>query len=280
MMEKKNNSAKILHSLICSIMGIFLTLFISAFIVLIVSRLLLFSKASFYKNIISFDYSSYVTEEFYNNAESITLPTGIPFDVFNNVINNNRIYEDIYGYVDAIFDGREYTPDTSEWEAKLKENILSYLDSQQYTVTQDDEKNINDYITSIREEYCKRTQIPLFQYYVKVKVIFDKIFMAAVLGTVLGIACISFFIIKMNRWFHRGLRYIAHSMLGTVIMVTALPAFCLISGIYKRINLTPQYFYNFVMMLLTRYLQSFLFSGLILFVLWVAAVITCEKLRK
>lgn len=269
-----------LQTIISSILGFFLSLFLVSLFVLLITKVILFSKNSFYKNIISFDYSSFVTNEFYNNAESITLPTGFPPEILDGVINNSRVYEDIYGYIDAAFHKTSYTPDTDEWENKLRENIMTFLTSENYTITDDDQKSIDDYITSIREEYCSRTKIPFLNQYVALKTIYDKFFLPALGGISIVIVAILFSIFRMNHWFHRGLRYTAHSLLGTSLLLAVLPAYSLISGFYRRINLAPEYFYNFIMSLLTRYLQAFIYASIIISILWLAVVIGCEKTRK
>lgn len=280
-MKNKNHKGNgMLQTIISCILGFFLSLFLVSLFVLLITKVILFSQNSFYKNIISFDYSSFVTNEFYSNAESITLPTGFPPEILEGVINNSRVYEDIYGYIEAAFHKTSYTPDTNEWENKLRENIMTFLASENYTVTEADQKSIDDYITSIREEYSNRTKIPLLNQYVALKTIYDKFFLPALGGIIIVIGTILFSIFRMNHWFHRGLRYIAHSLLGTSFLLAVLPAYILISGFYRRINLAPEYFYNFIMSLLTHYLQAFLYASIIISILWIAVVIGCEKARK
>ncbi len=277
-MEEKIQKNR-LRFIISSIMGMFLTLFLTAFVLLPVAKYALFSENAIEKSIEKADYGNFVMESFMKNAEALTLSTGIPFEIFDNVISVEAVNKDVQRFIDSSIREESFEPDTKEWENTLENHILSFLDSEEYAITEEEEKSIQDYIASIREEYSKNIQIPLFTYYIIVKNHYDSIFpwvLFIIIAVMLGII---FFIFKINRESYKKVRYVSYSVLGSGIMIIILPAYCLVSELYRKVNVTPEYFYQFVMEFLKGVLQIFLYTGLAMIFLGVIIVFINETVR-
>lgn len=277
---RRHSSHKLMRKFICTTLTFLLSLCIVGLTVLIVIKYSCFSKGPFYNNLTSNDYYSSVQSLIYENTEALTLPTGLSLDVLHDVIDIYSIHKDVNGYIDAAFAGDKYIADTSTISYKLEQNIRAYLSKEQITPTEEQEQNITSYIDSITDEYTKGVQMPLINYYIQVKNLYNKIFIIGLIALFLLIAIMTFSIIKMNHWLHRGIRYLAYSTLSSALMVTIFPAVILTSGFYKKINLSPEYFYNFAMSYITSLFKSLIYSGISLAILSVIFIILIQILKE
>lgn len=275
----RHSSHKLMRNILCTILTFLLSLCVVGLTVLIVIKFSCFSKSSFYQNMTSNDYYNSVQSLIYENAEALTLPTGLPVEVLEEAIDIYSVHKDVNGYLDAAYTGDKYKTDTSTISFKLDQNIRDYFEKEQITPTEEQEHNIASYIESITDEYTKSVQMPLLNYFIQVKNIFNKIFIIGLITFLLIIAIISFSIIKMHHWLHRGIRYLVYGTLSSALMVTIFPAVILTSGFYKKVNLSPQYFYNFAMSYITNLFQSLIYSGISLGILSVILIIVIHILK-
>lgn len=228
-----------------------------------------FSRSTFDKNMSANHYYDSVKVDIYNDAETITIPTGLPTEILDNVFTSFKVSQDVSRYIDANLNGKSYTPDTKGMSEKLRSNIMNYLNREGLILSQEQEANIDSYIASIEKSYTDTVKMPLISEFVKARVFYQKIFFIGLAVCVLFIVLCVLMIIKMQLWFHRALRYFAYSTLATGLMTSILPLYILNSGFYKRINLSPEYFYNFVTDYITNILQTFLYFG----VAWIVITI-------
>lgn len=265
----------IIHIILAFIM--FLA-FIGLTVVLVV-RWSCFSRSSFYDNMASNDYYNYVQSDIHDNAEAITLPTGLPLEVLKDTIDLYEVHQAVNGYIDAGFTGDTYTADTKALVKRLEENIRASLTDAGITPDQEQEENIGLYLQSIADEYTKKVQMPLLSYFMKARNIYNRVFPYGIAGCLIIILITLFLIIKTNRWFHRSLRFITYSTLSAALMTAVVPAVILHSGFYKRVNLSPQYFYNFAMTYITNLFKTFLYFSLSWFILSVLLLIGIQIIK-
>lgn len=259
-----NKSQNLLRSIISFILAFLLSLSLTALTLLLVMEWSGFSRSSFYKNMSANNYYGYVKVDINNEAESTTIPIGLPADVLKNVFTSFKISQDVNGYIDAVFSGKEYTADTTEITKNLNNNIQNYFKKQGIKLTQEQENNIQPYTASIEKIYLDTVKMPLLSAFVKARTFYQKIFPIGVTACIIFTLICLFLIIRLHQWLHRALRYITYSTIAAGLMTGILPLLILNSGFYKKVNLSPQYFYNFY----TDYVTSIFTSYLYFSVFW------------
>lgn len=220
-----------------------------------------FSKSSVYRGMASSDYYSSVLTEIYDNAEAITQPTGLDLEVLNNVIQIDHVYKDVNGYIDAGFNNSIYKPDTSDIETRLDKNIRNYLTKEGISPDAEQQENIDIYIKSITDSYTGSVQMPLYQYYIKIRTLYQKIVPIAAVACFIWVALLIFLLYHLYHQKSKVLPYLVYSTTAAAFMVSLAPAYAIVTEFYKRINLSPQYFYRFAMMFLSGVFNLFLYYG-------------------
>lgn len=190
------------------------------------------------------DYYASVEEYFYQNARDMTIPSGLPPEIVNNIVDSQTIHDDIKGYVAASLKGEAYEFHTDTLKEKLTNNIYEYFRKEQLQMTQLQEETVPKYVQTIADKYVEDLKVPLVTYVPKIKQVYVKLLFGIITGVVILGGVIVFVLLRMYRWKHRGLRYIAYSTIAAAIMVAA-PAFAVrISGFYKRIGIDAKHLYN------------------------------------
>jgi len=202
-----------------------------------------------------------------DKSQSLAIPMGLKPEVFDNVFTFEETYAEGNALIHANLDGKEYIPNTSKVVDRLVSNINLYLKQNDLKVTNDQQANITTFSNIIADEYSKNLSVPYIKYYTSLRNIFSKLAYVGIPVFLLLSAFAIFLLIKMQRWIHRSLRFIAYGTLAASLMTAGLPVFLLITGSYKRLNVTPEYFYNFIVHYITESLYTFIIISLLLFVI-------------
>ena len=80
---------------------------------------------------------------------------------------------------------------------------------------------------------------------------------------------------KKNRIF----RYLAYSALSSAISVLILPAFCYITKFYRKLAISPEYVYKYILSYIENGIFIFLITGIILFVFGIVFIITSSMIK-
>jgi hypothetical protein len=232
-----------------------------------------------YRNLVDSNYYENVQTYLYATAEKITLPTGLSMEVLRDTIDIYEVHRDVNGYLEAGYRGVTYEVDTTLIESKLERNIVNYLMQEGITPDQEQNNNIDIYVKSIAAEYRDSIEMPLMNFLISGKDLYDKIFWIGIVVCIVVIAIILSLINRMNEWFHRTLRYATYSTTAAALMTALLPGLSLYSGFYKRMQLSPQYFYNFVIVYISNIFHTFLQFSMCLAIISVILMITIKSIK-
>jgi hypothetical protein len=257
-----------------------LSLFLVALTTLLIIQWSGFSRSSFYDNMSKNAYYDNLAKDIKSEAESITLPSGLPLTVLDGLFTPYSISKDVNGYVDATFKGKVFNPDTTEMESKLQNNALQALKDTGVNPTEEQQTNLKDYIVSIRNVYIDKVKVPLLSYFNQARTVYEKIFIVGVIACLICIFISTFAIIKLHRWLHRALRYLIYSTAAAGLMVGIVPWYIMNSGFYKRIHLSPEYFYNFFVDYVTNILMSFIYFSIVWLVISIVMACGVKMIKK
>ncbi len=247
-----------LRVIISSIAAFLLSMALTLITVLLVIQWSGFSRSSFYKNMSANNYYDFVMTDIYEEAEAITIPIGLPVTVLEDVLTSYGISKDVNGYIDASFRNDTYNVNTEDITEKLENNVRTYLTEAGIALDQDQETNLEAYVASVVKVYTDTVKMPLLSAFVKARNLYEKIFGISIAICAVFAAICLYMIIRLHTWLHRGLRYVTYSTISTGLMSGIMPVLVLQSGFYKKIHLSPEYFYNFFTDYVTNIFQAFL----------------------
>lgn len=258
---KENNK---LSAVICVIVSFILSLFITLITYMLATYFGLFNKAllldamnksSFYESV-----NLYTAKQ----AEDLAIPAGLDESVFDEVFSEKVTYKEGKAYLISTLNGENYSIDTSFVKKQLTININKFISDQGFGEEDYDQENVDAFVDKICSIYASNLSVPYLSYYKGITDMFTEVILWGI--PILAALCILgfLFLIKLNKWFHRALRYIAYSFLAASLMVSLMPAFLISTKKYQYLNISPAY----VNRLLSRYigqsLYTYLYSAFVL----------------
>lgn len=190
------------------------------------------------------DYYASVEEFFYQNARDMTIPSGLPPEIVDDIVDSQIIHDDVKGYVLAALKEEEYKFHTDVLKENLTKKIYQYFQEENMQITQLQEETIPQYVETVSDKYVEDLKVPLVTHIPRIKRLYKKVLFGVMTGGLLFAAAIVFVLFRMYQWKHRGLRYIVYGTIATSVMVAA-PAFAArTSGFYKRIGINAEHLYN------------------------------------
>ena len=274
--KKKGNSSFWISTIIAFLLSVFLTL--ASYLGGIYFGL--FNNNLILDALNSTNYYNAILDNTSEKAAALAIPMGLPADIFNNVFTLDSTYSDGRAIMQNAFKGESYTLDTSDIENRITSNINIYLTSKNLTATPEQQNNINEFAQTVAGEYVKNISIPYINYYVQLRSMFSNVVMIGLPVLLLLSAAAVFLLIRLHRWLHRSLRYITYGTLAAAIMTGTIPLYALISGSYRHLNVSPEYFYNFLISYITQSIVTFLYISLLLFVISFALITVIYFRRK
>lgn len=257
-----NNNNK-LRKAIALLMAFLLSVSVALLTTAILTRLTLLRADWIQEALGKSQYYTLVTKDINANLGYRGTPFGIPEATLQGLITQKQVEEDINLTLHQTIMGEPNTTNTTFLEAPLRQRLQDLLTQQGIPLGQAQQEAINEYTQLAKEEYQKGIQIPFLGVYKEIRDYANRIVPFALLGLV---GASTFCTIFLTRLYPRKQtrQHLAYSLQGAGLMTLALPAFLLIQGAYKRIQLAPEHFYRLAMELATNYLLTLVGGGLLL----------------
>jgi len=226
------------------------------------------------------DYYAGAEAAFYQNAADINMPIGLPEDVLDGIVSYDKIKADIRGYVSAGLKKEKYVFDTSDLQAKLAANVYALFQSEGEVMDEVQQATLPEYTQMIADEYVSLMKVPLMTQYGSIRAVFEKALIFTAVACVTFSAIIIIIIFRMYTYKHRAVRFAVYGVLGAGVMTAIPSAAALISGFYRRLNISPEYLYN----ALTRYINTGLrvplYAACLLFLLAAALLLVIYFMKR
>lgn len=280
MSKNKNLGQKVVSVIVAFLLSIILTLLCYIFCVYFG----MFNVRAVTNAINTSGYCQNIVEYSEKSSAEAAIPMGLPESVFVDIFDVTETRTEAHNYITASVEGHDYQPDTSAAKERLINSIHAYVQESGAELTDETKANADKFADEIMTAYAKNIKIPFFNYFVMVKnAVMGLIYIAIPVLLILSVAAIVI-LIRMHKWLHRALRYISYSTIAVSLMTFILPAYLMADGIYKRISISPEYVYNFLVKYIDNSLSTFfVMSGVfaaISAVLIVAIYIKRKKLEE
>ena len=240
---KKNKEQEIISMCASLLLAIFLT----------VLSLLLSIKIGFTSiNSISkiMDKTNYYEvsyEELMDNCESLAIPYGLSKEVFTGAFTEENVKYDGHLYLKAALEGDTFEADIENYRNILKENIGKYVEENNLSVNGNADEIINEFTEKAILEYEDAAKIP----YISTISIFykavNKVFWPGCIIMLVFSALTIWILIKQNPYKkNRIFKYAAYSTASACMSLLVIPLYLQITGIYKKVQIYPEYLYRFI----------------------------------
>jgi hypothetical protein len=250
-----------IQKLISSSFAFLLTLLFVTLFVCLGFSIGVFNNTSIISKINESNYYNDVYNELNTNAEAIVQKAGFPTTVLQDIITVERVFVGGKNYINNILNGEESQINTDKLREDLKNNIDQYLNDQGITRTDEMNTNIEAMQAEIESQYRSGIEFQFVNYYMEYKahyVNLIKILMPVII-LLIGILC--YFVIRMHSHKHRGLRYINYALISSSCMMILAATYLLISKRYVKMDITPEYYSNFINTYLKWDVLVFLYIG-------------------
>lgn len=225
-------------------------------------------------------YYESVHEKFIENAMDLGKPMMLPDEVFEDIVDADKMTSDIKQVYNSRIDKKDISVDTSSVKKKLTDNIYKYAQDNNIAIGDEQKSAIEEFVTSIEKEYKTDVDITYINYYVSFRNMYNKFFIILIV-ILLVLAVVDIVItIKDHHYVHRGLRYVTYATLAAAIMTGVLPLLLFIQGRYKHLNIKPVYFYNMFVDVINKSLYSFMAVSVFFILVSAGLIIATVILRK
>lgn len=255
---KKKNTGK---TIACIVFSFLLSIFVSIAAMLMAIKIGFFNKELIFESFDKVNFYYEVQQEIYKQMGYEIVPTGLETNLLDGTISIEKVHEDINAYIEACFDNKEYTIDTAEIEEAIYENIMEQFNNMDRQNDPGTQEHAKKFVSNIIEKYPELIEFPYMRQFADTWRKVDLIVMIVIgLAVVMGLFC-AVFLILLQRWKHRSLRYITYATLASALMTVGLPAYLLIGKSYKGLGIKPVYLYNFCMAYIDASLYRFVWVG-------------------
>ncbi len=113
----------------------------------------LFSKTYIKKELRNTDYYYYVYSIIEESCNNTFLQSGFESKVFDNVITEKEVQEDIDNLIDCLYDNKKVDISTDSIKQTLNENIQKEIEERNYVVSEETQSDINEFVNTILDTY-------------------------------------------------------------------------------------------------------------------------------
>lgn len=234
---------------------------------------------------ISEEYISSSYADFMNSMEALSTPSYIAEECYNRIFSKDRYEKDLKKFFSETFKTGEFydlSSDTGDMIEVLEKNISLYGEENGIEITDAIRENISEFSLQSVEKYKKYISVNYVQYYSKICSRFEQWVLIGSVGAVC-ITLLSILILFKSRYEDHDTvyNYLSYSFSAGALLTCILPFYSLFTGLYKNINIRPEYIYNIIRALLLSIQNAFFaFSGVLLILGIVFAIIASLKLRR
>ena len=277
--KKTSKSKKIARTVVSVLCSFLLSMFIAVFLGSIALSFGFFNKGLTLEQINESGYYTKVYEELITNLNTIGAAQNVSEDTITEVFKEKRVYINGKQFIENSLYNKDTVVDVEKINEELQTAIARDYARKGISVNEDVQAGIDTAISDLDTEYIRMVRFQFVSYVRQYKnaiynVLKTVIPVLIVLSLILG-----FVLVKIQKYPHRGIRYLAMSVISAAAINLILPIVALMNKWYDKIDVTPDYYASF----LSSYFQSgifaFVYAGLFGVVVGIALVILKQMLK-
>lgn len=142
----------------------------------------------------------------------------LPLSVLDGVIDEDQMMLDAKGYVESQLNGKGGSISTDSFQIKLAQNILAYLNQSGSIKASELKQGIKEVTSITAAIYRDHLELKAVLYYAQYQRDIAGILKVFLMGSALLSVLLSVVLIKAQKYPHRGMRYIAYSILTATML--------------------------------------------------------------
>lgn len=259
-------------TLISMTFAFLLTLFFFVLMVCVGLGLGVFNNKSLEGKMNETHYYDALYEDLNKKAIEAVLQAGLSTTVLKDTITMERVTVGGRNYTKAILAGKTAKVDTTQIRSDLSEHMTQYLNDQGIEQTKEVKTGMDSVITRIEQNYQNAVKLPFIKYYVDYKTDYGKMMQILIPILILCIGILCYLLIRIRHQKYRGLRYINYAMISSSLLMLISAVYLLLSKEYTKLNVSPEFYKEFLTAYLKWDILVFVYIGGIGIVISVALI--------
>lgn len=242
-MKSKKNTIRNLTSMIFALVLTLLFFFLFLSVGLLFG---VFNNRVILNKISESNYYNRVYQELEERSDEIFLSRELPVSLLDDVITLEKVYVSGRNYIENVLQNKEYKIPLTQIEEALEQSISEYMMEEGIEATPEITSGIKELVALISGEYRRSIEFQFINY---ISIYRKSVYQIMKWIFPLGIVCSGLFIfllLRLHPYKHRGVRYLASSVLSSSSLIILGSLLLLISGFYNKIQIAPDYYLFFI----------------------------------
>lgn len=277
--KKTSKTKKVVRTIVSVICSFLLAMFITVFLGSAALSFGFFNKGLTLEQINESGYYTKVYDELINNLNIIGASQNVSEDTIAKVFEEKRVYINGKQFIENSLYNKDTVVEVDKINEELQTAITKEYTKKGITVNEDVQSGIDTAISDLDTEYIRMVRFQFVSYvrqyknaiYSVLKVLIP---ILIVLSLVLG-----FVLVKIQKYPHRGIRYLAMSFVSASAINLILPIVALVNKWYDKIDVAPDYYSQFLSNYFKSGILAFVYAGLFGLVIGIALVLLKQMLK-
>lgn len=258
-MSKKNSRNHISY-----LLALLLTIFISIFIVITVTKVTIMNPTYLISKMGSANFYQQSVINLNKQIQQETQSTGFPLEMFENYIDEKSADKIMKSYIENAFSTGNTNIDTTTFETNLSKDIDEYLKSANIIINTEEETAISMLKTNLINYYQTYLTIPYLDLLINLINTYNVYYYYIAAGLILLIVTAGFILYRLYSHYRGRRRYFAYALSSSGLICLVFPGFVYFGNFVNKISLSPKYFYDFVTSTVNTYLLIYVIVGIVM----------------
>lgn len=254
------------RSNISFLLALLLTIFISIFIVITVTKATIMNPNYLISKMESADFYQQSIVNLNKQIQQETQSTGFPLEMFENYIDEKSADKIMKSYIQTAFSTGNTKIDTSTFESSLSKDIDDYLESANIIINSEEKTAISTLKTNLIDYFKTYLTFPYLDLVINLINTYNAYYYIIAAVLVLLIIITGFILYRLYSHYRGRRRYFAYALTSSGLICLVLPGFIYFGDFVNKISLSPKYFYDFITSTINNYLIIYVIIGIIMII--------------
>ena len=229
MSRRRHHGQSTSRDVISAIFAFFLSLTLMFIMVLTALRVGVMTSAGF-NALLGEEYYDYALEYVETQAKYYTMP--------------DELKESVQGSIAGAFDGSGYAINSTAMCSRLETNVRNAFANDGVNTSEGGavDEIVKSYVNDVDELYKSVVKMPGLDVIARIRNTFLSYYLIGIVVLCVLALVLTVLIMRLHHHPHRGLRFVAYAAGGAALLGFVAPCIVYVSGFYKGLSLTPQYF--------------------------------------
>lgn len=253
--------------------ALLLTIIIIVFNIIIGLGVGIYSRKNITKCINKSEYYQKIYEDIKSTVENILAQDGFPANLLDDVITLDKVYISGIDYVENVL-GSKTTNQYDGIRDEVVKKIGDYIREERINETDELSEKIQNISTAINDEFSGKIKLKVLEYLMEFKSQYYRTLVIMVPCMLIMILVICYLLVRMQRYKHRGVRYISYALFASSILTIFIALYLLLFEDYSNVAVNPDYYNRLISEYLQMNIKPMMYIGL----LGIAAAFVTVKL--